>query len=142
MTTCGCVAGWASSSAATAKCCHGFVAYLEARGAATVTVELAVAWARLPEGIKPITVDFRLSAVRGFARYLHAIDPAHEIPPPGLLLGPAAAAGALHLHARPDRRGAAPHTRAAQAAAAGRHLSGAARAAGRDRHARSAKRWR
>jgi integrase len=39
-------------------------------------------------GIKPITVDFRLSAVRGFARYLHAIDPAHEIPPPGLLAVP------------------------------------------------------
>jgi integrase/recombinase XerD len=65
-----------------------FVAYLEASGATTVTVELAVAWARLPEGIKPITVDFRLSAVRGFARYLHAIDPAHEIPPPGLLAVP------------------------------------------------------
>jgi integrase/recombinase XerD len=65
-----------------------FVVYLEARGATTVTVELAVAWARLPAGIKPITVDFRLSAVRGFARYLHAIDPAHEIPPPGLLSVP------------------------------------------------------
>ena len=62
-----------------------FVAYVEANGAATVTVELAVAWARRPEGIKPITVDFRLSAVRGFARYLHALDPAHQIPPPGLL---------------------------------------------------------
>ena len=118
-----------------------FVAYLEARGAATVTVELAVAWARLPEGIKPITVDFRLSAVRGFARYLHAIDPAHEIPPPGLLLGPTAATGALHLHTRPDRRGAAHHA-AARASAAGGHLSDAARAAGRDRHARSGKRSR
>jgi len=65
-----------------------FVAYLEASGATTVTVELAVAWARLPEGIKPITVDFRISAVRVFARYLHAIDPAHEIPPAGLLAVP------------------------------------------------------
>jgi integrase/recombinase XerD len=65
-----------------------FVAYLEASGATTVTVELAVAWARLPERIKPITIDFRLSAVRGFARYLHAIDPAAEIPPPGLLTVP------------------------------------------------------
>jgi len=66
----------------------GFVAYLEVCGATTVTVDLAVAWARLPEGIKPITVDFRLSTVRGFARYLHAIDPAHEVPPPGLLSVP------------------------------------------------------
>lgn len=65
-----------------------FVAYLDARGATTVTVEMAVAWARLPEGIKPITVDFRLSAVRGFARYLHAIDADHQVPPPGLLAAP------------------------------------------------------
>jgi integrase len=65
-----------------------FVAYLDANGATTVTVELATAWARQPEGIKPITVDFRISAVRGFARYLHAIDPAHEIPPAGLLAAP------------------------------------------------------
>ena len=63
----------------------GFVAYAAASGAETVTVELAVTWARLPAGIKPITADFRLSEVRGFARYLHAIDPAHEVPPPGLL---------------------------------------------------------
>ena len=26
--------------------------------------------------------------MRGFARYLHAIDPAHEVPPPGLLAVP------------------------------------------------------
>ena len=66
----------------------GFVAYVEANGTATITVELAVAWARLPERIKPITVDYRLSAVRGFARYLHALDPAHQIPPAGLLSVP------------------------------------------------------
>ena len=29
-----------------------------------------------------------MSWVRGFARYLHAIDPAHEVPPPGLLAVP------------------------------------------------------
>jgi integrase/recombinase XerD len=62
-----------------------FVAYLDERGATTVTVELAVAWARLPEANKPITHEFRISAVRGFARYLHTIDPAHEVPPAGLL---------------------------------------------------------
>jgi integrase len=67
---------------------RGFLAYLEATGASTVTAELAVAWAWLPEGIKPITASYRLSTVRGFARYLHAIDPAHEVPPPGLLAVP------------------------------------------------------
>lgn len=62
-----------------------FVAYLEAAGASTVTVELAVAWAQLPgDRIKPITISHRLSTVRGFARYLHAIDPAHEVPPTGV----------------------------------------------------------
>ncbi len=66
----------------------GFVAYLEAAGASRVTVELAVAWARQPERIKPITVSQRLSTVRGFARYLQAIDPATEVPPPGLLAVP------------------------------------------------------
>ena len=66
----------------------GFVAYVEANGAATITVELAVAWARLPGRIKPITVDYRLSAVRGFARYLHALDSGHQIPPAGLLSVP------------------------------------------------------
>jgi len=67
----------------------GFVACLEAAGASTVTVDLAVAWARLPEQrIKPLTACFRLSAVRGFARYLHAIDPANQIPPSGLLAVP------------------------------------------------------
>lgn len=62
-----------------------FVAFLEARGATIVTVELAVAWARLSPRVAPITVEFRISEVRGFARYLHAIDPSHQIPPPGLL---------------------------------------------------------
>jgi integrase len=65
-----------------------FVAYLEAVDAAMVTVELAIAWARSPEGIKAISVDYRLSAARCFARYLHSIDPAHQIPPPGLLSVP------------------------------------------------------
>ena len=47
------------------------VAYLEAAGVATVTSELAIAWARL-------------AIARGFARYLRALDPATEVPPPGV----------------------------------------------------------
>lgn len=65
-----------------------FVAYLDAARATTVTVEAAAAWARLPKRIKPITVEYRISTVRGFAHYLHALDPAHQIPPPGLLAVP------------------------------------------------------
>lgn len=65
-----------------------FVAYVDATDTGTVTAELAVAWAWLPPGIKPITASFRISWVRGFARYLHAFDPTHEVPPPGLLAVP------------------------------------------------------
>lgn len=65
-----------------------FVAFLDAAGAERVTVDLTVAWARSKEQSKPITVDFRISAVRGFAKYLHAIDPDTEIPPTGLLSVP------------------------------------------------------
>jgi integrase/recombinase XerD len=65
-----------------------FAAYVDAAGTGTVTAELAMSWAWQPAGIKAVTASFRMSWVRGFARYLHAIDPAHEIPPPGLLAGP------------------------------------------------------
>lgn len=61
-----------------------FIAYLEAIGAQTVTIEAAIAWTRLSEGAQPVTLSHRLGAVRGFARYLSTIDPATEIPPCGL----------------------------------------------------------
>ncbi len=57
------------------------VAYLEAAGSLTLTVELAVAWARLPEGVQQITWSHRLGAARGFAAYLKTIDPKTEVPP-------------------------------------------------------------
>lgn len=61
-----------------------FVAYLDAIGAQSITVEAAIAWTRLSEGAQPVTLSHRLGAVRGFARYLATIDPATEIPPCGL----------------------------------------------------------
>ena len=60
------------------------VAYLEAAGAATVTSELAIAWARLPGHTQPNHWAQRLAIARGFARYLRALDPATEVPPPGV----------------------------------------------------------
>ncbi|WP_090593715.1 tyrosine-type recombinase/integrase, partial [Mycolicibacterium brumae] len=56
-------------------------------GAQRVTVELALRWATEPVGADPVWHGARLSAVRGFARYLAAIDPATEIPPADLLPG-------------------------------------------------------
>ncbi len=58
------------------------VADLAAAGAPTLTVELAIAWARLPQGVQRLRWAHRLGAARGFARYLRAIDPATEVPPP------------------------------------------------------------
>ncbi|MDQ3092801.1 MAG: tyrosine-type recombinase/integrase [Actinomycetota bacterium] len=58
------------------------IAHLEAAGATTVTTELAIGWARLPEGVHPNQWAKRLRIARGFASYLHTIDPATEIPPP------------------------------------------------------------
>jgi integrase/recombinase XerD len=60
-----------------------FVAYLEGAGAATVRADLAIAWARLPD-THPNHWAQRLAIVRGFARYLRTIDPATEVPPPGV----------------------------------------------------------
>jgi len=60
------------------------VTYLEAVGATTVTSELAIAWARLPERSRPNHWAARLAVARSFARYLQTIDPATEVPPPGV----------------------------------------------------------
>ena len=60
------------------------VAYLEAAGAATVTSDLAIGWARLPGHTQPNHWAQRLAIARGFARYLRALDPATEVPPPGV----------------------------------------------------------
>ena len=63
----------------------GFVDFVEQTGAESVTVELALAWAKKPTGVDPFRWKRRLSMVRGFARYVHAFDPATEVPPDGLL---------------------------------------------------------
>lgn len=61
-----------------------FIDYLEGLGVELITVEHALAWARLPAG-GISWFAFRLSAARGFAAYLHALEPAHEVPPANLL---------------------------------------------------------
>ena len=67
---------------------RGFVSYLEAAGAATVTTEHALAWATEPASADPTYWRARLAAARGFARYLAPLVPGTEVPPPGLLPGP------------------------------------------------------
>jgi integrase/recombinase XerD len=62
-----------------------FVACAEAAGQTTITIEFALQWARRPTSGSRNYLSRRLRAVRSFARYLHALDPACEIPPLELL---------------------------------------------------------
>jgi integrase/recombinase XerD len=65
-----------------------FAGFLEAQDDGTITVARAVAWAGLPENASPRWLATRMSVVRGFAAYLHALDPRHEVPPAGLFPDP------------------------------------------------------
>src|SRR6266487_4168274 len=62
-----------------------FLDYLDQQGAATVTVAHALAWARLPASASTTWHAIRLSMVRGFASYLHSLDPTVAVPPADLL---------------------------------------------------------
>jgi integrase len=61
-----------------------FITHLEDAGAETVTTGQALTWATLPGG-DAYWHAYRLSVVRGFAIYLHTIDPATQVPPAGLI---------------------------------------------------------
>lgn len=64
-----------------------FLDHLERSSETTVTVQAALAWATAPVGCSCSYWSSRLSAVRGFARYLQGIDPSAEVPPVDLLAG-------------------------------------------------------
>jgi integrase len=63
-----------------------FAAFLDGRGEQAVTVAAALDWvkAREPEVITTASPR-RITAARGFARYMSGIDPATEVPPLGLV---------------------------------------------------------
>jgi len=62
-----------------------FAVFADTAGASTITTDVAVAWAVLPQNASPVWAAQRLSMVRGFARYLQSFDPAAQVPPAGLL---------------------------------------------------------
>jgi integrase/recombinase XerD len=63
-----------------------FVAYLDAVGATTVTVETALTWARRSDADPASSVWMRrMTVARGFARHMAGVDPNTEIPPLGLV---------------------------------------------------------
>ena len=62
-----------------------FLTYLDDCGETRLRTETSLAWATLPTGADPSWWTSRLTVVRGFATYLHTIDPATQIPPADLL---------------------------------------------------------
>jgi site-specific recombinase XerD len=62
-----------------------FIEFLEEEGHALITTDLALRWACLSKEASPASWAARLTKVRVFARYLHAKDPRHQIPPQELL---------------------------------------------------------
>jgi integrase/recombinase XerD len=67
------------------KLLNQFLDHLDATGSQTVTVEAALAWACSPTGGDVNWWAYRLSVVRGFATYLHTLDPTVEVPATDLL---------------------------------------------------------
>ena len=62
-----------------------FLDHLERAGEARITVAAALDWARQPAAGGSSWWAYRLSTVRGFATYLHVLDPVHEVPAAELL---------------------------------------------------------
>jgi len=67
------------------KLLRQFITYLEQHGKARITMEMAVAWAILPQAGQTWSYA-RLSVVRRFAVYMRSIDPATEVPPTHVLV--------------------------------------------------------
>jgi integrase len=69
-----------------------FTKHLGAASIEQITVTDAITWCGLlPEGVTSRTAtraSTRLTAVRGFAVYMHALDPVHEVPPRGMFARP------------------------------------------------------
>ena len=64
---------------------RSFIHFLQAEGAESITTELAVRWACMPEGVQRATHARRLAIVRAFAVYLQMREPRTQVPPQGLL---------------------------------------------------------
>ena len=91
---------------------NDFVAFTDRAGVSTVTVDGALTWARQPVDASPVWAAQRLGVVRGFARYLCALDPLAQVIPRDLLpaaTGPGHPLSVLRRRDRgPDRGGAVP----------------------------------
>jgi integrase/recombinase XerD len=64
---------------------NDFVTFADGAGLSTVTVDGALTWARQPSGASPVWAAQRLGVIRGFTRYLCALDPHAQVIPRDLL---------------------------------------------------------
>jgi hypothetical protein len=101
------------------KLLNQFIGWLDEQGHDRITVDAALGWVRSPELAGASWLRMRMRVVRGFAGWLHAIDPVHEVPPPGLVPGRVARAVPVPVLRVRDRRAAGRSRPAANAAAAG-----------------------
>ena len=62
-----------------------FAGHLDGLGITHVTADAAAAWATASHDAAPYWHWLRMSAVRGFAVYLHSLDPRHQVPPSDML---------------------------------------------------------
>ncbi len=68
------------------KLLRQFLKHLHDAGVEHVSVDAALDWAVVPTaGPGSNWSAYRLSVVRGFATYMHGVDPAHEVPAPDML---------------------------------------------------------
>ena len=74
--------------AGTAEVLRTFVKFASLSGAEWITTALFLSWQERSRAKSPATWSARLSLVRGFAIWLHAIDPRTEVPPAGLVRRP------------------------------------------------------
>jgi len=65
-----------------------FVSFLERHGSSYITTSLAIRWAIASPGVSPSWSNTRMGMVRGFAKYLCALDPRTEVPPRDRLPAP------------------------------------------------------
>jgi integrase/recombinase XerD len=69
-----------------ARLLPGLAAYLDDNGESTITTRVVIEWAMLPDAeLSPTVWPRRVTAARGFARYMTGIDPHTQVPPLGLI---------------------------------------------------------
>lgn len=107
-----------------------YLTYLAQAGQDRLTLENALAWARMPGAGGGSWWAQRFSVVHCFATCLHALDLAHEIPPPDILVGQPRRAVPIPLHRARDL-GVDGSDRPPPRPAASSDLSHVGRAAGR-----------